>query len=66
MPHIACKNKERRIEEIQSWKRFVLAYREAWTIFRQGICTAIFPPGTYRIRKMFDANAGPPLCAAGV
>ena len=49
-PRIAARDKWKRIELLQRLKRFLLDYREALTVWREGKVAPIFPAGTYLMR----------------
>jgi putative transposase len=49
-PRVACKNLWRRIETLTRNKRWLAAHRDARERLRQGL-EAVFPPGTYWLRR---------------
>jgi putative transposase len=49
-PRVACKNLWRRIETLRRNKRWVAAHRDARERLRVGL-EAVFPPGTYWLRR---------------
>jgi len=56
---VAAKNKWRRIEALQRLGEFIVAYREARLLWKQGVRDVIFPAGTYAMMR----HAGVP-CAS--
>jgi REP element-mobilizing transposase RayT len=60
-PRIACRDKWKRIEALQSAKAFIRDYRAAWKARRAGDLTAVFPAGTYLLRVLH----GVPCASAG-
>ena len=48
-PRVAAINKWRRVEALQRLKQFIQDYREAWLLWRQGLPSVIFPPGTFAL-----------------
>lgn len=59
-PHVACRDRWKRIEALQGLKAFRAAYRLAWRQFRRGLRATIFPHGTYWMRVAYGA-----VCASG-
>jgi len=51
-PRIAARDKWKRIEAISRLKSFLAAYRAAWRERRAGARDALFPAGTYLLRRM--------------
>jgi REP element-mobilizing transposase RayT len=49
-PHVACRNKWKRIEALARLATFREAYREALAKWRDGIREVTFPPGTWLMR----------------
>ena len=63
-PHVACRDKWRRIEALQRNRDFLLAYREARAAWLAGMQNVEFPPGIWSLRNMpgiCRPNA-PPAC----
>ena len=52
-PHIACKNKARRILILAALQQWRQAYRHAFREFARGVRDVIFPAGTYKMRVQF-------------
>jgi REP element-mobilizing transposase RayT len=50
-PRFAAKNKWLRIEAARRLKSFLVAYREAYDKFKQGVRDVVFPFGTYALRR---------------
>jgi hypothetical protein len=61
-PAIACKDKTRRIAEIEKLIQFHLAHRAARLSFRAGMRDVEFPAGSYQIRR-WGARCAPYLPA---
>lgn len=59
-PHIACKDKERRILELEALQAFRATYAEARQSWAKGDRRALFPFGTYRLLGIGVRCAGPP------
>jgi putative transposase len=59
-PAIACKDKERRILELEALKAFRAAYASARKSWAKGERRATFPYGTYRLLSLGVRCAGPP------
>jgi putative transposase len=59
-PHIACKDKERRILELEALVMFRAAYAAARLSWAKGERRVSFPFGTYRLRGLGVRCAGPP------
>lgn len=60
-PHLACRNKWKRIEALQRLVEFRDAYRHALAAWRNGMRDVLFPPGTWQMRVLhgaFVAGAG--------
>lgn len=51
-PHVACRNKWKRIEALSRLVSFREAYREALARWMDGIREATFPPGTWLMRVL--------------
>jgi REP element-mobilizing transposase RayT len=49
-PRVGARDKWKRIEAILRLKKFVAAYREAWSAFARGLRETVFPAGTYWMR----------------
>ena len=61
-PHIACRDRERRIRELTALRVFRFAYREARLRFERGEHRVEFPLGTYwmlRFRSRFALETAP-------
>ncbi len=58
-PRFACRDKERRIDALLKYKRFLREYRSALTEFCAGLREALFPFGTYWMRVHFAARCAP-------
>ncbi|HEY3359058.1 MAG TPA: hypothetical protein VGQ83_37755 [Polyangia bacterium] len=50
-PQVAGRSKWHRIEALQRLKSFVADYRDAWTRWRAGEGSVVFPFGTYALRR---------------
>lgn len=59
-PHIACKDKERRILELDALKAWRKAYAEARAKWIKGKRRVQFPYGTYQLLSLGVRCAGPP------
>jgi hypothetical protein len=60
-PRIAAKHTPTRILAIERLRHFVAAYRKARDAWRTGNTDAVFPQGTYALRRLADvrcADAG--------
>ena len=62
-PHVACREKWKRIAALEARKQFVEAYREALQEFCRRLrnCTGdamkvVFPNGTYRMRVRYGVR----------
>ena len=55
-PRVAGRDKWKRIEALARLKRFLTAYRLAWTALKAGARDAVFPHGTYWVRVMLGAR----------
>jgi putative transposase len=62
-PHIACKNKKRRIQELEALQAFRKAYREARESWAKGKRRVTFPFGTYRLLSLGVRCAASPAHA---
>jgi len=51
-PFVACKNKWRRIVALDGLRRFRQRYTEARDRFIDGVLIALFPPGTFALRRL--------------
>lgn len=60
-PHIACKNKQRRIFELTALVAFRAERRAALVRYLAGERDLMFPYGTYRVRGFFVLAPPPPL-----
>ena len=60
-PRVACKDKWKRIEILQRLKEFLKEYRAAFTRFCNGESDVPFPPGTYKMRKLYNVKLRPRL-----
>ncbi len=56
VPRFACRDKQRRIDALVEYKRFLRAYRDALREFCEGLREALFPYGTYWMRVHFAAR----------
>jgi hypothetical protein len=54
-PHVACRNKWKRIEALQRLVEFRDAYRHALDAWRNGMRDVLFPPGTWQMRVLHGA-----------
>jgi REP element-mobilizing transposase RayT len=54
-PHLACRNKWKRIEALQRLVEFRDAYRYALAAWRNGLRDVLFPPGTWQMRVLHGA-----------
>lgn len=63
-PHVACRDKWRRIEALQRNRAFLDAYRDARKAWLAGAVKVVFPFGVWSLRRCPGVNcaAGPP-CA---
>jgi putative transposase len=50
-PRLACRDKWKRIEALHRLAEFARAYREAFAAWKKGVRDALFPPGTYQLRR---------------
>jgi len=61
-PRVAARSKWSRIEALLRDRAFLRSYRDAWHRWRAGLA-AIFPPGTYWLRRFANVTVAPaPLC----
>jgi REP element-mobilizing transposase RayT len=60
-PRIACRDKKTRIAAIKALQQFERCYRAARTAWRDGDLAAVFPAGTYWLRRLLRR---PPIRAA--
>ncbi len=58
-PHVACRDKGKRVEVLRQLKEFRVAYRKAWRAFARGIRDALFPHGTYWMRVTWGVRCAP-------
>ena len=59
-PHVAARDKWKRIEALARLVEFRDAYRAAWTAFRAGVREALFPAGTYLLRVAHGVRCAAP------
>ncbi len=59
VPRFACRDKQRRIDALMEYKRFLREYRQALRDFCDGLREALFPYGTYWMRVHFAARCAP-------
>ena len=59
-PRVAGRSKWARIEAIQRLKSFIDDYRQAWSAFRRGDRAALFPHGTYWMRRYAGVTCAAP------
>jgi len=59
-PRVACQHKWLRIEALARVKDFIDAYREAYARWKKGIRDAVFPAGTYALRRFAGVNCAAP------
>ncbi len=59
-PSVACASKWHRVEALQRIKEFLDAYLDAWRDFQKGNKEAVFPAGTYWMRRHAGCAAVPP------
>jgi putative transposase len=55
-PHLASRDKWKRIEAIGHLQEFLSAYRAAWLEFTAGVRSAMFPAGTYWMRVAYGVG----------
>jgi len=58
-PRVATRNKWRRIEALQRLGTWLADYRDAWLAFARGARDALFPAGTYALRRFAGARCEP-------